>query len=289
MEEPHMTIRNDVQIIKSYSQASERAHQAVLHNSYWFSDKPRLLDNSFSAENTKTRSAVIIDILRRAAKRKTLFAEKCSELADKLSGCSKNHRCGSSACLNCLRAFQQAKTAAHRELIAKVAGIYLDKLVYLLTIIPNDHYGGGELHEFNAEAFKRLLAEPLANYRIPFVGSIDFELKRTASRKYVQPHFHIAIHTSEYDLARASLKYYFEGQSKWEYPVDLTEMIDLDVVPYMHKAIKINHLLRTGRRYLPELLLMLDANRPLDLMVMQHVVLSVQAGGFKFEIEVKGT
>lgn len=115
-----MNIRCDAPTIKSGVDEHEQTHQEVLNNPYWFSDKPQLLDQTFSANNTKTRSRLMIDILRRAANCKTAFADQYSVLADKLSDCG-NIRCGSAACLKCLRAFQQAKTIAHRTLISEVA------------------------------------------------------------------------------------------------------------------------------------------------------------------------
>lgn len=263
----------------------KRAHHEVVGNPYWFSDKPELLGPAFSAEKTDIRARDIIGVMQRAARGKSLFADHFFLLADRLSGCTDNNRCGSTACVKCLRAFRQAKTVAHRELITRLAKLHGQKLVYLTTIIPwEQNYGLAHLTEFDATAFKRLLAEPFSGYRLPFVGSVDFDLRTAAAGKYVQPHFHIAMYTGEYELARTTLKWHFDGKGKWAYPVDLTEMTDLHVVPYIHKAIKINNLLRNHRRCLPELLLALNNVHPLAFLVMKHVVLSVQEGGFKFEI-----
>ena len=70
----------------------------------------------------------------------------------------------------------------------------------------------------------------------------------------------------------------------YDYPVDVKEAVDLNFLPYIHKVIKINDLLRTGRTHLPELLLALDQINPLDLLVYQGLVLSAQDGGFNFEL-----
>lgn len=250
-----MDIRIDALTTEARIDEYENAHHAVLNNPYWFSDKPKLLDQAFSANNTKTRSRVMIDILRRAANCKTAFANQCSALADKLSDCG-NIRCGSLACLNCLRAFQQAKTVAHRALIAGVAKMYAQKLVYHVTIIPREHgYPRNTFHEFDAQAFKRLLGAPLSSFQIPFVGSSDFSVQLCETVKYIQPHFHLIMHTGDRDELRERLKWHFPPLGKYEYPVDVKETVDLEVVPYIHKAIKVNHLLRNGRRDLPELLL----------------------------------
>jgi hypothetical protein len=279
-----MNIRCDAPTIKSRIDEDGKAHHAVLNNPYWFSDKPELLDQTFSANNTKTRSRVIIDILRRAANCKTAFANQYSALADKLSDCGGNIRCGSAACLNCLRAFQQAKTAGHSALIAQVAQMQPKKPVYLVTIIPREHtYRRNAFHEFDTEAFKALLRAPLNSFFIPFVGSIDFSVEFRKKAKYIQPHFHLIMHVSDCDELRERLKWHFPPLGKYEHPVDLKEMGNLKVVSYIHKAMKINHLLRNGRRYLPELLLTLDSIKPLDLMVMHDVVLSAQQGLCNFE------
>ena len=74
--------------------------------------------------------------------------------------------------------------------------------------------------------------------------------------------------------------------NKHDYPVDVTEAVNLDFLPYIHKIIKINELLRTGRTHLPELLLTLDQINPLDLMVIHGLVLSAQDDGFNFELAV---
>lgn len=157
--------------------------------------------------------------------------------------------------------------------------------MYLVTIIPREHaYRRNTFHEFDAEAFKRLLRAPLNSFLIPFVGGIDFSVEFRKSVKYIQPHFHLIMHVGDGDNLREHLKWHFPPRGKYEYPVDSKEMRNLDVVPYIHKAVKINHLLRNGRRYLPELLLTLDRIKPLDLVVMHGVVLSAQQGGFKFKI-----
>jgi hypothetical protein len=48
-----MNIRDHAPRFKSRTQEYDKAHQAVLSNPYWFSDKPKLLSQTFSAENTK--------------------------------------------------------------------------------------------------------------------------------------------------------------------------------------------------------------------------------------------
>ena len=49
------------------AQVYQQAYAAVLNNPYWYSDRPRLLNETFNAENTRRRADILIDILRRAA------------------------------------------------------------------------------------------------------------------------------------------------------------------------------------------------------------------------------
>jgi hypothetical protein len=49
---------------------------------------------------------------------------------------------------------------------------------------------------------------------------------------------------------------------------------------YMNKAIKLPDLLRTNRKHLPELLLVLDRTEPMDLMVYTQHRLTAQFGRF---------
>lgn len=279
-----MNIHNDVPTIKCHINEHEKAHHEVLNNPYWFSDKPQLLSETFSAEKTKTRSRKVLDILRRAEESQTWLSDELSALVDKLAECD-SRRCGSSACFNCLRAFQQAKTAAHQTVISEIAKMYPKTLVYLVTIIPlEQNYLHNTFHEFDAEAFKGLLDKVFNSGCAPFAGSVDFSLEASARWKYIQPHFHLIIHTSEPELLREYLKWYFPSLSKYEYPVDVTDVVDFQVVPYVHKVLKANSLLRNGRRFLPELLVARDRIKPLDLLVTHGLVLSAHDDGFKFEI-----
>lgn len=266
----------------------EQAYAAVLNNPYWYSDRPRLLSETFSAENTRRRADIVVDILRRAAKRKPerQQSEQYLSLADKLTDC-RSTRCGSSACLKCLRAFQQAKAVAHRRLISNLARTHPKWLWCIITIIPLElNYPRGTLQEFDTAEFNRHLKEMLTWGGLirPFLGSIDFSLERSGVRKYWQPHWHFALHTSDPTLLRENLKDLFPPMEKHDYPVDVAEAFDLNFLPYIHKIMKIIDLLRNGRTHLPELLLMLDQINPLDLLVMHGLVLSAQDGGFDFEL-----
>ena len=56
---------------ESRTDVYQQAYAAVLNNPYWYSDHPQLLDERFNAENTRRRSDILIDILNRAARRRT--------------------------------------------------------------------------------------------------------------------------------------------------------------------------------------------------------------------------
>ena len=259
-----------------------------MNNPYWYSDRPGLLSETFNAENTRQRAEILIDILYRAAKRRAErhLSQQYLSLADKLISCRLD-RCGSSACLECLRAFQQAKAVAHRRVIEQLARIYPKVLWCLVTIIPGEmNYPAGALNEFGFAEFNRHVKETLiwGGVTRPFLGSIDFSLETSPIGKYWQPHWHFTLHTSDPKLLRQLLKALFPAIEKYDYPVDVREALDLDFLPYIHKVIKIIELLRTGRRYLPELLLALDRINSLDLMVMQRLVLSAQDRGFKIDV-----
>jgi hypothetical protein len=266
--------------------AHQQAYDAVLSNPYWYGDQPKLLKEAFNAENTRRRAEITVDILRRAAKRKTerQLSEQYLRLADKLSNCRKHH-CGCSACLKCLRAFQQAKTTAHRRLILQIGEQYRSVIWCMVTIIPRElNYPVGSLAGFDAAQFNRHLKEVLNGLGRPFLGSIDFSLETSPVGKYWQPHWHFTLHTHDPGMLRKELKELFPPIDKYDYPVDVVEMLDLHCLPYIHKIIKITDLLRTGRRHLPELFLMLDCINPLEFLVTQGLALRAGEWGFKFEI-----
>ena len=146
---------------ESRADVYQQAYAAVLNNPYWYGDGPQLLDETFNAENTRKRADILIDILRRAAKRRTEreLSQRYSSLADKFANCRLD-RCG--RCLECLRAFQQAKTVAHRRLISNLATIYPDKLMCFVTIIPLElNYSCTTLHKFDAGEFNLHLKDSL--------------------------------------------------------------------------------------------------------------------------------
>ena len=77
---------------QSQISAHQQAYDAVLNNPYWYGDQPNLLKEAFNAKNTRRRAEITVDILRRAAKRKSErhLSEQYFRLADKLSNCRKS-------------------------------------------------------------------------------------------------------------------------------------------------------------------------------------------------------
>ncbi len=141
----------------------KQIYEAVMTTPYWYSDEPRLLKETFDAKNTRFRAALMINILRRAAQRHPYrrLSGRYWVLADKLRAC-QFRRCGSSACLECLRAFQQAKAMAHRKLLTDLCLRYSKALLCWVTIIPLElNYPCGTLHEFDAADFNAQLYQTL--------------------------------------------------------------------------------------------------------------------------------
>jgi hypothetical protein len=284
-----MEIRGHATTVKSRAQAYQEAHEAVLNNPYWYSDKPQMLGASFSAAETRMRTDIVIDILHRAARRRTerSLSSRYLALADRLVFC-RIDRCGSAACLECLRAFQQAKAAAQQPVTLQLAKMHLEKLLCFVTIIPlTTLYPCGGLDEFNPREFNLYLLEILEFGDViqPFASGIDFSLEKSRFGKYWQPHWHLPMWTDDPEWLKKRLLALFPRFEKHDYSVDLTEAEDLNFHPYIHKGLKINNLLRSGRTHLPELLLVLDRIKPLDLLVTHGLVLSAQDDGFKFELE----
>ena len=69
-------------------------------------------------------------------------------------------------------------------------------------------------------------------------------------------------------------------RKKHEKPVQVRIAYSDGFLGYMNKAIKLPDLLRTNRKRLPELLLVLDRTEPMDLMVSSRLRLSAQFGRF---------
>jgi hypothetical protein len=113
------------------------------------------------------------------------------------------------------------------------------------------------------------------------LGSLDFSWE--ADRGLYQPHWHIAMFTSNREALQRSLKLIFPSQARGDRPVVVSKSYSLGFLAYKDKAIKIAELLRNNRRGLPYLLLALDRTDPLELMVLMRLRVSAQNGKLQFK------
>jgi hypothetical protein len=268
-----------------------QAHEAVTTNELWYGDQPPNLGQGFSAAETAERRTAVLGILLRAAKRAAKdedadLAEAFYQVYDKLEACRPFDRCGSLACPRCARAFQKAKIVAQEEAIIKATKRRADKQLVVVTLIPPRlMYAPGEFNEIDVKKFNRRLKDALrcaVGDRMIF-GSVDLGWETRRDEGYIQVHWHLAMWTSNPVRLAENLKDKFGKTKKHERPVDVREAVDLGFLGYMNKAIKLPELLRTNRRNLPELLLVLDSIEPLDLMVFTKSRLTAQSGQLAFK------
>ena len=266
----------------------QKAHQEVLGNELWFSDGEPVIGKQFTAAKAQERNVLLIDILDRAAKRELRagnrqLADELEDLADRISCCEPGQRCGSLACAECCRAFQKAKVAAQRIIIKELQTERSDKLLVMANVIPLwISYTPQQLANLDVGKLNRWLKDALtrAGFKRVMLGSIDFSWE--ADRGIYQPHWHIAMFTSDRKELTRRLKQIFPSQEHGDRPALVSKTHSLGFLPYKDKAIKLPALLKNNRRGLPYLLLMLDRTEPLELMVLFGVRLSAQSGGPKF-------
>jgi hypothetical protein len=268
-------------------QTHTKAHQEVLATEDWFGDGKPFIGRQFTAKKARERKAEIINLLYRAAKRERRdgdpsVALQLELLADKLFYCQPARRCGSAACPECLRAFQKAKVAAQRATIRQLKSTRKSKLLVMVTIIPlMINYKLKDLTSLKVQKLNRWLKDALtkAGFKRVMLGSIDLSWEDG----FYQPHWHIAMWTSDRKRLRRRLKRIFPGLQRGDRPVHTSPTYSLGFLPYKDKAIKLPALLRNNRRGLPYLLLALDGTEPLELMVLSGIRLSAQKGGLKFK------
>ena len=266
----------------------KKIHRAVLENSRWFGDGPPIMDEKFNAAQTDERRENFVEILRRAARQESNvgLSRAYTALADKLDFCG-DEKCGSSACPTCRRAYQRASSAAQTGIIHQVSKLLHGKELVFVTIIPVDYcFPCGTLNQFDVRQFNCSLITNLTEAKIirPLIGGVDFSLERTATGlKYWQSHWHFGTWTNNRPLLRKRLKSVFPASEMYEHPVHIKKPYDLNFLLYANKGFKIIHLLRNGRRQLPEFLLAMDRIDPLDLMVFHRFEMCQHAQGFKFE------
>jgi hypothetical protein len=263
-----------------------QAHEAVTSNESWYTNRPPNLGQGFTAAETAERCRTVMEILLRAAKRAEKNkdadqAEAFYQVYDKLEACRLLDRCGSFACPRCARAFQKAKVAAQEEAILQATKQRADKkLVFVTLIPPHLMYAPGEFHKIDVKKANRWLKDALRSAvgkRMIF-GSVDLGWEMRRDEGYIQVHWHLAMWTSNPARLAEKLKARFGKTKKYERPVDVRVVENHGFLGYMNKAIKLPELLRTNRRMLPKLLLILDQVGPLDLMVLSKSRLTAQCG-----------
>jgi hypothetical protein len=154
-----------------------------------------------------------------------------------------------------------------------------------VTVVPKAMmYSPGEFHRIEVKKANRWLKDVLKEVGNRMIlGSADLGWDTRRGEKYVQVHWHLVMFTGNpYNLER-KLKLRFRKTKKYERPVEVRIPDDLGFLPYINKAIKLPHLLRTNRTHLPELLLVLDSTEPMDLIVQTKLRLSAQSGRMAFK------
>jgi len=142
-------------------------------------------------------------------------------------------------------------------------------------------YAPGNMGEIDIKKANRCLKDVMkpVGKRL-MLGSADLGWETRRRGKYLQVHWHLAMWTRDRKKLRLKLRKVFPRTRKNEKPVQVKMVYDHGFLGYMNKAIKLPDLLRTNRKHLPELLLVLDRTEPMDLMVYTQHRLSAQFGRF---------
>jgi hypothetical protein len=267
-----------------------RAHEEITSDELWYSDQPPDLGSGFSAAKAQGRTSTVLGILLRAAKRAEKtgtsdLAEAYYQLHDKLDACRPPSRCGSLACPRCARAFQKAKIAAQQGAITQASQAKSGRHLVFVTVVPKAMmYSPGGFHEIDIKKANRWLKDTMKKVgNRTMLGSGDLGWETRRSGKYIQVHWHLAMWTSSKKKLKVKLAKGFLRRKKHEKPVQVKMAYSHGFLGYMNKAIKLPHLLRTNRKHLPELLLVLDRTEPMDLMIYTQHRLTAQFGRLAFK------
>jgi hypothetical protein len=256
----------------------------------WFKNGPPFLGKPFTAQKAIKRHRQISQILKRAAKREAgkgndKLAGGYIRLFKTLQSCRPRRRCGSSACPKCARAFQRAKVVAQQETIQRLAQHRKGRHLVLVTIIPKKlMYLPGNFLNADPVKANRWLRDVLDRngIRRVVIGSIDLGWEKRNAKHYLQLHWHLAMWTKKPKLLLAKLKKAFKVQkpskgSNCKRPIDVTLTKDLNFIPYINKLIKLPRLLRSAKRQLPELMLLLGRYDSIDFLVLRKVRVSAKS------------
>jgi hypothetical protein len=267
--------------------AHQKAHQTVIAHERWFRKGEPLLGRAFTVRKSVQRHATLIKILSRAGKRAARagndeLADAYRRLRAKLTPCRPRHRCGSSACPKCARAFQRAKVEAEQRVIAALAKTGPNKHLVFVTIIPRGMtYLPGQFAQIDVLKANRWLKDVFDRHGIRrvIIGSVDLGWEKRRSSRYLQLHWHLAMWTTNLEGLEARLKVIFLRALKYERPVDVRITRNLGFLGYKNKIVKLPKLLRHARRQLAELSLLLDQIEPFDFLFLRKLRLSAQSHG----------
>lgn len=260
------------------------AHEAVIENEFWYGDEGAWLAK-FPADRAARAQDEILEILWHSAK----WGKKPGDLHDhrayqrlagKLERCRPDLRCGSQACPMCARAFQRAKTACQQRLLEDLRKRRPDRRVYMITVIPDRWtFTLDQLDQFDVRKAQRWFKDVLtrAGVNRVLVGGADLSWENT----FYQLHWHVAAITGNRKALSKRLTRGFGKRTVLLCPVQVKKTKDLKFVEYANKTVKLPELLRRSRRVLPDLLLALDRDDPLDFVMLVRCRLGTSAGGLR--------
>lgn len=228
-----------------------------------------------------------IEILVRAGRRNERSSNRNTArelfgIAEKLSRCQKNRRCNSLACPRCRHAHQLAKSAGQAKLLSELAARGYGRPV-MGTLVPvNLRFTAEDIADVNLDTIVRRFKDNLARHDFsqPLVGHVDISWEREG---YFQVHFHTGLVTTDSAALTNSLKAAFPRNRPRSRPVHFKKAWDLEFVPYVNKVVHTAALLRSARRKLPGILVMLDRNDPMDGLVLRGIRLSTEDGNLLFK------
>jgi hypothetical protein len=279
---------NRQQLHRPSFKSHRRTHEEILANEAWFGDGEPVMGKQFTAAKATERRFILLDILDRAARKHRKLGDDrlgahLKLLTEKLQACRPRHRCGSLACPECSRAFQRAKAAGQSIAIQRLKGTKIGKQLIMANVIPLwITYSPEQLTSLDVRNLNRWLKDALTRggFKRVTIGGVDFSWE--ADRRLYQPHWHIAMFTSNREALQRRLKLIFPSQARGDRPVVVSKSYSLGFLAY--KAIRIVDLLRNNRRGLPYLLLALDRTEPLDLMVLMRLRVSARNGELQFKL-----
>jgi hypothetical protein len=275
--------------------AHRKAQHTIINNERWYHKGQPFLGKSFTVKKTIKRHAKICDILARAAERETRqrkfeLASAYHQLHKRIRHCHPGRRCGSSACPKCARAFQRAKVAAQETALLQLSVQRPRKRLVMVTIIPPGMaYTPGHFHHIDLLKANRWLKDVLGRMGItrPVIGTIDLGWESRNGSNYLQLHWHLALWSADPPVLAKKLSLGFQKlldhhriskvKTVYKRPTHVKVATDFNFLGYIHKLIKLPKLLRSGKRQLPELLLLLDRWDSLDFLFLRKMRVGAQS------------